>query len=140
MKGWITIATIGLTLAFVSVGALPATTRGAAQSPTTRPGKAFFQSQVLPKLVENGCPMCHAKGYLSPNVLIYEQLLPYLAMGDEPEKSDVIRKIANLRAIRPDIPTHPGGIRCETLESEPCKTIIEWWRLEFGNANDSKRK
>lgn len=104
-----------------------------------RSGKAFFQTSVVPKLVENGCPMCHAVGYVQPNVMFYEQLLPYLAMGDAPEKTAVIRKIANLRAIRPELPTHPGGPRCLTIEAEPCKTIIEWWRIEFGTEAVSNR-
>lgn len=109
-----------------------------AAKPAPRPGKAFFQTNVVPKLVENGCPMCHAVGYVQPNVMFYEQLLPYLAMGDAPEKTAVIRKIANLRAVRPDLPTHPGGQRCLTIESEPCKSIIEWWRIEFSNEATSK--
>ena len=136
-----------LNAAVVAVGALTSgaalSAWGAAPAPAhERPGKAFFQTKVFPKLVENGCPMCHARGYLSPNVLIYEQLLPYLAMGDAPEKSAVIRKIANLRPLWPDIPTHPGGVRCETLASEPCKSITEWWQVEFGvdaGATESKR-
>ncbi len=97
-----------------------------------REGKTFFASNVLPRLVENGCQMCHATGYVHPNVLVYEDLLPYLAMGDAPEKSPVIRKIANLRAIRPDLPTHPGGQRCATIDAEPCKAIVRWWQVEFG--------
>jgi len=96
-------------------------------------GQTFFETNVVPKLVENGCPMCHAVGYLQPNVVVYRELLPYLAMGDAPQKTPVIRKIANLRAIRPELPTHPGGQRCLTIDSEPCKTIIEWWHIEFGN-------
>jgi hypothetical protein len=97
-------------------------------------GRHFFEQQVVPKLAENGCPMCHAVGYVHPNVIVYEELLPYLAMGDAPEKTPVIRKIANLRAIRPDLPTHPGGQRCETIKTEPCSTIVEWWNVEFGRA------
>ena len=97
-----------------------------------RPGEAFFTREVVPKLVENGCPMCHAVGYVQPNVLHYAELLPFLAMGDAPEKTPVIRKIANLRAIRPDLPTHPGGQRCETVQSEPCASIVRWWQVEFG--------
>ena len=110
---------------------------GAAQ-PHGAAGKAFFEQNVVPKLAENGCPMCHAVGYVQPNVVVYEELLPYLAMGDAPEKTPVIRKIANLRAIRPDLPTHPGGQRCETLKSEPCSTIIKWWDVEFGEATSAK--
>lgn len=97
-----------------------------------RPGQAFFTEKVLPRLLENGCQMCHAVGYIEPNVLRYEHLLPYLAMGTDPETTPVIRKIANLRAIRPDMPTHAGGQRCETIASEPCRSIIEWWKVEFG--------
>lgn len=104
----------------------------APSSAQTRPGKEFFLSNVAPKLAENGCPMCHAVGYVEPNVMRYEHLMPYLAMGDSAEATPVIRKMANLRAFRPDIPTHVGGPRCETLESEPCKSIMQWWEVEFG--------
>jgi len=100
-------------------------------------GQTFFERNVVPKLAENGCPMCHAVGYVHPNVVIYEELLPYLAMGDAPEKTAVIRKIANLRAIRTDLPTHPGGQRCPTIGSEPCKSIIEWWQIEFGDESSA---
>jgi hypothetical protein len=100
-------------------------------------GQQFFEAQVVPRLAENGCPMCHSVGYVQPNVVVYAELMPYLAMGDAPEKTPVIRKIANLRAIRPDLPTHPGGPRCETIKSEPCRTIIEWWGIEFGQASPS---
>lgn len=105
-----------------------------------RAGKTFFEAKVVPKLAENGCPMCHAVGYVQPNVLVYEEFLPYLAMGDAPEKTPVIRKIANLRAIRPDLPTHPGGQRCESIQSEPCSTIIEWWQVEFGAGASARGK
>jgi hypothetical protein len=104
----------------------------AADSGNNRPGRAFFEQNVLPRLVENGCQMCHAVGYVHPNVMLYEDLLPYLAMGTAAETTPVIRKIANLRAIRPDIPTHPGGQRCETIGAEPCRSIVQWWDVEFG--------
>lgn len=100
-------------------------------------GKAFFYENVLPRLADNGCPTCHAVGYVQPNVTQYDELLPYLAMGDAPEKTAVIRKIANLRAFAPDRPTHPGGQRCKSLDAEPCKTIIRWWMLEFGPRQQS---
>lgn len=95
-------------------------------------GRLFFEANVVPQLAENGCPLCHSRGYVQPNVVVYEDLLPYLAMGMAAETTPVIRKIANLRAFRPDIPTHVGGPRCETLESEPCKSIVQWWQIEFG--------
>lgn len=100
-------------------------------------GRRFFAAKVLPRLAENGCAMCHAVGYVQPNVLVYEELLPYLAMGDAPAKTPVIRKLANLRAIRPDLPTHPGGQRCETMASEPCRSIIEWWHVEFSGTTSA---
>jgi hypothetical protein len=95
-------------------------------------GREFFRESVLPRLAENGCPRCHAINYVRPDVTKYEELMPYLAMSDAPEKTAVIRKIANLRAFAPDRPTHPGGQRCESLAAEPCKTIIQWWAVEFG--------
>ena len=66
----------------------------------------------------------------------YEELLPYLAMGESADGTAVIRKIANLRAFAPDRPTHPGGQRCKSLDSEPCKTIIRWWEIEFGRSKN----
>lgn len=110
----------------------PARAASAATDMIDRPGREFFTTKVLPRLAENGCQMCHAVGYIEPNVLLYDQLLPYLAMGTDPETTPVIRKIANLRAIRPDMPTHAGGQRCETIASEPCRSIIQWWKVEFG--------
>lgn len=101
-------------------------------------GRKFFSEAVVPKLVENGCPMCHAVGHVQPNVMMYDDLLPYLAMGDAAEKTPVLRKIANLRAIAPDRPTHPGGQRCDSLDAEPCKSITDWWRVEFGNTAAAK--
>ena len=41
--------------------------------------------------------------------------------------------IANIRSINPQIPNHPGGQRCLTIEDEPCKTIRQWWEIEFGS-------
>jgi hypothetical protein len=126
LRPWLMLfASSALAIAASSFGDSPSSSKMSA-------GKDFFLTNVAAKLAENGCPMCHAVGYVEPNVMIYEHLLPYLAMGDSPEKTPVIRKIANLRAFRPDIPTHVGGPRCETLESEPCKSIIQWWQVEFG--------
>lgn len=120
-------------VATVGLGIAAAAAEDAARSPAMSQGRLFFEANVVPRLAENGCPMCHARGYVHPNVVLYEDLLPYLAMGDAAETTPVIRKIANLRAFRPDIPTHVGGPRCETLESEPCKSILNWWRVEFGS-------
>lgn len=97
-------------------------------------GRKFFESEVLPRLTENGCPLCHAVYYVRPRVMEYEELMPYLAMGAAPEKTALIRKLANLRAFLPERPTHPGGQRCSTLDAEPCKTIMRWWRVEFGSS------
>ena len=72
-------------------------------------------------------------GYVTMVLVVFVSLTgAYLAMGTDPEATPVIRKIANLRAIRPDMPTHAGGQRCETIASEPCRSIIEWWKVEFG--------
>ena len=58
-------------------------------------GKAFFHSNVVPRLAENGCLKCHARGYLRPNVLVYEELTRRLAIGDSAENNAVIYKIAH---------------------------------------------
>jgi hypothetical protein len=96
-------------------------------------GRLFFRESVLPKLAENGCLSCHAVGYLRPNVTVYEELLRRLAIGDSPENNVVIYKIANIRSIAPERPNHPGGQRCANIDAEPCKSIRQWWEIEFGN-------
>jgi hypothetical protein len=107
-------------------------------------GRLFFQLSVLPKLNENmggaetSCLSCHGVGYLRPNLNVYEELLRRLAIGDSSENNAVIYKIANLRSIAPDRPNHPGGLRCETIDAEPCKTIREWWRIEFGQEEEDR--
>jgi len=97
-------------------------------------GERFYYEQVLPRLGENGCPACHAVGYMRPNVSVYGDMLKRLAIGDSPTNNAVIYKIANLRSIAPDRPNHPGGQRCATIDSEPCATVMRWWLVEFGDA------
>ena len=101
-------------------------------------GKVFFQSNVLPRLSENGCLKCHARGYLRPNLTRYEELLRRLAIGDSAENNAVIYKIANLRSISPEIPNHPGGQSCATIDAEPCMSIRQWWEIEFGQERADK--
>ena len=101
-------------------------------------GKAFFNTNVLPRLSENGCFACHARGYLRPNVTKYEELIRRLAIGDSAENNAVIYKIANIRSISPEIPNHPGGQRCTNIDAEPCKSIRQWWEIEFGNMEQDK--
>ena len=101
-------------------------------------GKTFFNNNVLPRLAENGCLKCHARGYVRPNVIVYEELIRRLAIGDSAENNAVIYKIANIRSISPDIPNHPGGQRCTNIDTEPCKSIRQWWEIEFGNRETDK--
>lgn len=95
-------------------------------------GRVFFNTNVLPRLAENGCLKCHARGYLRPNVTVYEELIRRLAIGDSAENNAVIYKIANIRSFTPEIPNHPGGQRCANIDVEPCKSIRQWWEIEFG--------
>lgn len=106
----------------------------AAPSPEdpSRAGRDFFYNTVVPKLAQNGCPTCHAVGYVHPNVIVYEELLRRLAIGDSPTNNAVIYKIANVHSIAPDRPEHPGGQRCPTIDAEPCASIQKWWTIEFG--------
>ena len=99
-------------------------------------GRAFFYSNVLPQLAENGCFACHARGYVRPNVTIYGDLLKRLAIGDSAENNVVIYKMANVRSFNSQTPNHPGGQRCGSIEDEPCKSLREWWDLEFGGAQN----
>lgn len=123
-----TIALIGLLLIQVNAKA------GPGERPTDQ-GRKIFQEKVVPQLVRNGCPKCHAVGYLRPNVLNYGELLRRLAIGDSPVNNAVIYKIANVRSISPNVPNHPGGQRCPTLDSEPCRSIRAWWKIEFGEGD-----
>ncbi len=96
-------------------------------------GKVFFESNVLPKLAENGCLKCHSRGYLRPNVAQYEELIRRLAIGDSAVNNVVIYKIANVRSVSAEIPNHAGGQRCATIDAEPCKSVRQWWEIEFGH-------
>jgi hypothetical protein len=111
----------------VRAGAAPAVDYSA------RPGKAFFEEQVLPKLFGNGCALCHTpgRGYVRPAVT-YRDLLPYLAMGQAADNNVLIYKMANQRSFAPDRPAHIGGQRCASEDAEPCKTLKAWWDVEFG--------
>jgi|TARA_B110000881_G_scaffold144306_1_gene127527 hypothetical protein len=100
-------------------------------------GKMFFQSAVLTKFAENGCFKCHARGYVRPNVS-YESMIRRLAIGDSAENNAVIYKIANVRSISPGMPNHPGGQRCATIDAEPCKSVRQWWEIEFGQEKAGK--
>ena len=81
---------------------------------------------------------CHAKWYLWPNVTQYEELIRRLAIGDSANNNAVIYKIANIRSIAPDRPNHPGGQRCANIDAEPCKSIRQWWEIEFGTKGTNK--
>lgn len=113
----------------LSIAVLASGTSGASEA-----GQKFFNEAVLPKMIENGCPKCHNLGYIRPRVTTYEDALPFLAMGDSPESSVLLYKIGNLRSIAPDRPTHMGGQRCASLDAEPCRTIRQWWQIEFGRS------
>jgi hypothetical protein len=115
-----------------------ADTTQASSGTASTAGRQFFYDEVLPKLAQNGCPSCHAVGYMHPNVTVYEELLRRLAIGDSPTNNAVIYKIANLRSISPERPEHPGGQRCATVDVEPCATIQRWWVIEFGPASSNK--
>lgn len=94
-------------------------------------GEIFYLNNVLPKLAENGCLKCHARGYMEPS-MSYESMLRRLAIGDSAENNIVIYKLANIRSFSPQIPNHPGGQRCATIDVEPCISIRQWWQVEFG--------
>lgn len=94
-------------------------------------GEIFYLNYVLPKLSENGCLKCHARGYIRPTIS-YESMFRRLAIGDSAENNVVIYKIANVRSFSQQIPNHPGGQRCATIDAEPCKSIRQWWEIEFG--------
>ena len=97
-------------------------------------GKTYFNEEVLPRLAVNGCVVCHmpGAGYVRPEIS-YDGLFPYLAMGQAADNNVLMFKIANQRSFAPDQPNHPGGKRCETEDTDPCKTIQAWWKVEFEN-------
>jgi len=115
-------------------------TASADGSDSRKAGREFYYNSVLPQLAQNGCPSCHAVGYIHPNVTVYEDALRRLAIGDSRTNNAIIYKIANVRSIAPDRPEHPGGQRCKTIDSEPCATIQKWWLIEFGNASGTEPK
>ena len=96
-------------------------------------GEAFFDAQVVPRLAENGCVMCHSpgRGYVRP-AIEYRELLTYLAMGQSADNNVLVFRLANLRSLMPGRPAHFGGQRCASLEAEPCRTLMGWWEVEFG--------
>lgn len=111
------------------LGCLLALPAGAAEE-----GEAFFASEVMPRLAENGCVMCHSpgRGYVRP-AIEYRELLTYLAMGQSADNNVLVFRLANLRSMMPGRPAHFGGQRCATLEAEPCRTLMKWWEVEFGD-------
>ena len=100
-------------------------------------GEMFYVQNVSPKFAQNGCLKCHARGYIRPNIS-YESMLRRLAIGDSAENNVLIYKIGNIRSFSPEIPNHPGGQRCATIDAEPCKTVRQWWDIEFGITRDNK--
>ena len=97
-------------------------------------GKTYFNEQVLPKLMANGCQICHmpGAGYVRPEIS-YDGLFPFLAIGQAADNNIIMLKIANQRSFAPDQPNHPGGKRCKTEDADPCKAIKAWWEVEFGS-------
>ena len=97
-------------------------------------GKTYFNEQVLPKLAVNGCVFCHmpGAGYVRPEIS-YDGLFPFLAMGQAADNNVLMFKIADQRSFAPDQPNHPGGKRCKDENTDPCKTIQAWWKVEFGD-------
>jgi hypothetical protein len=91
----------------------------------------FFNQKVVPALAKNGCQTCHAQNYVQPRVFEYRELTPYLGMGSSATDNVLISKMANLRSIGPGSPSHPGGKRCTSIKAEPCRTLEQWWRVEF---------
>lgn len=131
------LSSVALAAAGLASAGTTQTASGSPQ-PAPRAGERFFDERVLPAIAENGCPVCHAQNYVRPRVLEYRELLPYLGMGTSETGNVLIYKMANLRSISPDRPAHPGGKRCATIDSEPCLTFREWWRIEFGNQGSTK--
>lgn len=100
-------------------------------------GEMFYQENVSPMFAQNGCLKCHARGYIRPNIS-YESMLRRLAIGYSAENNVLVYKIGNVRSFSSNIPNHPGGQRCATLDTEQCKTVRQWWAIEFGIARTEK--
>ena len=100
-------------------------------------GEMFYQENVSPMFAQNGCLKCHARGYIRPNIS-YESMLRRLAIGDSADNNVLVYKIGNVRSFSSSIPNHPGGQRCATLDTEPCKAVRQWWAIEFGIARTEK--
>ena len=139
--------TISLALFFIVIGYVVATDVDISQKAVSNDsrdadrlvgsGETFYLQHVLPKLSENGCVKCHARGYMRPT-MSYQSMFSRLEIGDSAENNAVIYKIANVRSFAPQIPNHPGGQRCATIDVEPCKSIRQWWQIEFGQQGTDK--
>jgi hypothetical protein len=94
--------------------------------------EAYFNANVAPKLAQDKCATCHVANFIRPRVFEYRELLPYVAMGTSPENNVLIAKMTNARHLLADVASHPGGQRCQSIDSEPCLSFQTWWKNEFG--------
>lgn len=95
-------------------------------------GRRVFDTEVSPALVMNGCPRCHAVGYVYP-AFQYEDLRRFLAIGRSPTDNYLVRKISDpglpASVVRP---AHMGGLRCRPGDDAACRALARWWTAEFG--------
>lgn len=121
---------IGVLTAFFLTSSIGASANRLRDSPATS-ARAFFDTEVVPRLAENGCPTCHASGYVEPS-FSYAGYLPLLGMGRSDSDNYLINKISKVAKDGRSI--HVGGRRCSRLDDEPCKSLRAWWRIEFQSA------
>jgi len=94
------------------------------------PGKQYWELKVYP-MIEFSCKGCHAdprfkrekEGPLT--VFNYDKVVAMLKDGSSVNNA-LLRKLTGIN--------HEGGNRCPGgLEANPCQTIIEWYKAEFGD-------
>ena len=116
-----------------SVGPVDGDTTQSESSQIT--GEEFFQSRVVEAF--NPCERCHA----GPEIPVERDRGPTTLFEYEPMKAmlnsnTLIPMLRNRISERP----HPNNDPClADLNSSPCREVVEWWEIEFGD-DPSKEK
>lgn len=95
-------------------------------------GRRVYEAEVSPALVVNGCPLCHAIGYVYP-AFRYEDFRRFLAIGRSADDNYLVRKVSDPGLPGPVArPAHMGGVRCRPGDDAVCRALARWWNAEFG--------
>jgi hypothetical protein len=93
-------------------------------------GKKFWEVKVYP-MIEFQCKGCHADPRFKREkdgpltVYNYDKVVAFLKDGTSVNNA-LLRKLTGIN--------HEGGNRCTAgIDAEPCSTIVEWYKAEFGD-------